>query len=82
MRICSNCGASNEDSPICRKCGALLPVGTRKKRIRIPTENKEEEKEKIIPQKTQEKAKPEKKKLDLQAIPTEVELQTIPTEKK
>jgi len=46
MRICSNCGATNETdgSPICRKCGALLPVSSKKKRIRIPTSTKEEEK--------------------------------------
>ena len=70
MRICSNCGATNnvEGSPICRKCGALLPVGTRKKRIRIPTgkEEVEEKKQpKVIPSKqqpTQEKSKKEKKK--------------------
>jgi len=70
MRICSNCGATNnvEGSPICQKCGALLPVGTRKKRIRIPTDTKEEKKEepKIVPskqeQKIQEKRKKEKKK--------------------
>lgn len=47
MRICSNCGATNntEGRPICRKCGALLPVASKKKRIRIPTGTKEEEKE-------------------------------------
>ena len=46
MRICSNCGATNETdgSPICRKCGALLPVASKKKRIRIPTSTKQEDK--------------------------------------
>jgi len=46
MRICSNCGATNETdgSPICRKCGALLPVASKKKRIRIPTSTKKEDK--------------------------------------
>lgn len=100
MRICSNCGATNdvEGSPICRKCGALLPVASRKKRIRIPTGNKEEkEKPKVEPSKqkqsTQEKTKKEKKKEEKvqfsapeenkkQKQKKKMNLQDIPMEKK
>ena len=66
MIICANCGATNtvQGSPICQKCGALLPVGPRKKRIRIPTGSKEEKPE-ILPseekQPIPEKGKKEKK---------------------
>ncbi|TFG29318.1 MAG: hypothetical protein EU532_03490 [Promethearchaeota archaeon] len=38
MIICGNCGATNSDetSRFCRKCGALLPISSKPKRIRIP----------------------------------------------
>ena len=77
MRICSNCGATNDTdgSPICRKCGALLPVASKKKRIRITTSTKEEDKksepkiepveEAKVPQELQEQ---EKKKRNESAI--------------
>lgn len=37
IRICPNCGSTNDDvGPVCRKCGALLPVGNRPPRMRVP----------------------------------------------
>ncbi|MHA1148880.1 MAG: hypothetical protein ACTSR8_11640 [Promethearchaeota archaeon] len=46
MIICSNCGATNSESDgrICRKCGALLPIGNRPPRIRVAFNKKEEKK--------------------------------------
>jgi len=43
MIICSNCGATNNESDgrICRKCGALLPVGNKPPRIRVSFGNNE-----------------------------------------
>ena len=52
MIICSNCGATNSESDgrICRKCGALLPIGNRPPRIRVAFNKKEEKKTKPQPQ--------------------------------
>ncbi len=43
MRICSNCGSTNAevDGPICRKCGALLPLSSKPLRMRVPSTSKE-----------------------------------------
>lgn len=50
MIICPNCGSTNdENTKVCRKCGALLPVSTKPPRLRVPfgkKEKKEEEKKK------------------------------------
>lgn len=36
MKICTNCGASNgDDTHVCRKCGAILPVSSTPPRLRI-----------------------------------------------
>ena len=98
MRICSNCGATNENdgSPICRKCGALLPVASKKKRIRIPTATKKEDKkskpevEPIEEKKAQQDTKKQEQKVKVQfSAPKEKEskkegkkldLQEIPKE--
>ncbi|MGQ4874126.1 MAG: hypothetical protein ACP6IY_08655 [Promethearchaeia archaeon] len=49
MIICSNCGAANDEREgrICRKCGALLPIGNRPPRMRFSfnsTQQKQKEK--------------------------------------
>ena len=67
MIICSNCGATNNESEgrICRKCGALLPTASRAPRMRIGTS--------ATPESTPTEPAP-----SLQAIQTEV----TPQEKK
>jgi len=47
MIICPNCGSTNdENTKVCRKCGALLPVSTKAPRLRVPFGKKEKESEK------------------------------------
>ncbi len=48
MIICSNCGATNNetDGNICRKCGALLPISSKPTRIRLTLPKKKEVKPK------------------------------------
>ncbi|MFX1411740.1 MAG: hypothetical protein ACFFA6_15425 [Promethearchaeota archaeon] len=59
--ICQNCGATNQDVNVCRKCGALLPISSKTSRSRAQfTETKKVKKQK-------------KKELDLQEIPKESE---------
>ena len=95
MRICANCGATNnsDGSPICQKCGALLPVSSRKKRIRIPSANKEEVKEEkaiiepleqkeIIPEKKREENKERKKEQKKEEKKKEVKFFAPDEEKK
>lgn len=44
MIICPNCGSTNdENTKVCRKCGALLPVSTKPPRLRVPFGNREKE---------------------------------------
>ncbi|MFO7795734.1 MAG: zinc-ribbon domain-containing protein [Promethearchaeati archaeon] len=46
MIICPNCGSTNdENTKVCRKCGALLPVSTKAPRLRVPFGKKEKESE-------------------------------------
>lgn len=78
MIICSNCGATNNESDgnICRKCGALLPITTKPTRIRLSLEKEKKEtrkKEATTPDKPKvaknPKAIKKPKVTDLQAIP-------------
>ncbi|TFF84940.1 MAG: zinc-ribbon domain-containing protein [Promethearchaeota archaeon] len=47
MIICPNCGSTNdENTKVCRKCGALLPVSTKAPRLRVPFSKKDKESEK------------------------------------
>ncbi len=83
MIICQNCGTTNNElnTRICRNCGALLPVSSRKPRVRgqrIITEKKEKKKKQKVTKKTKEEAvKPKEKiedELKLEKIPKETEI--------
>lgn len=86
MIICQNCGTTNNEmnTRICRTCGALLPVPSKKQRVRGQRITEEKKKKKKETKKTKEEVvKPEEK---LEEIPKEVEinnktveLQEIPT---
>jgi len=79
MIICSNCGATNneENGQICRKCGALLPISRRAKRLKI-TPSKNEKKEAKPQKRTPGKKKVSKPaNLDLQEIPKPEKLNEI-----
>ncbi|MFX1306455.1 MAG: hypothetical protein ACFFDG_06510 [Promethearchaeota archaeon] len=80
MIICSNCGATNNETTthICRKCGALLPLPSKTTRIRSSRVGKEKKKkqssieEPVKP--SPDKQQKERKELELQEIPKDTEL--------
>ena len=59
--ICQNCGATNKDVQICRKCGALLPVSSKGSRSKILSSEEETNEEKNVPE------------MDLQEIPLDTD---------
>ncbi|TFF84290.1 MAG: hypothetical protein EU552_00970 [Promethearchaeota archaeon] len=67
MIICSNCGATNneEETHICRKCGALLPISTKPTRAKLTLEKKKKKVSSI----NEPEADKKPKVSDLQAIP-------------
>lgn len=89
MIICNNCGTTNNEAVTrtCRKCGALLPVKTTRKKPPKP-DKKEKKSQKTTQRKRKkpdEKLEEKSAKLDLQEIPKEeieiskpVELEEIP----
>ena len=92
MIICQNCGTTNNEAigHTCRKCGALLPVSSKRSRLRGSRLGREKKKEKSPAkqplQESIEVEKETKEKLELQEIPKEpevingsVELHKIPT---
>jgi predicted regulator of Ras-like GTPase activity (Roadblock/LC7/MglB family)/ribosomal protein L40E len=86
MIICQNCGTTNNEasSQICRKCGALLPVSSKRARSRSfkSTRQKKKEQEKKIEQTLKESIELEasiENKRELVEIPEEIELHEIPT---
>ncbi|MFX1301970.1 MAG: roadblock/LC7 domain-containing protein [Promethearchaeota archaeon] len=83
MIICQNCGTTNNEavSHTCRKCGALLPVSSKRSRSRGSRIDREKKKE--------QKPIELEKKLELEEIPKEqkvtsepIELHEIPLPKK
>lgn len=86
MIICQNCGTTNNEdiNRVCRTCGALLPVPSKRHKAKEEETIKVKKKEKK-PQKTTKKSKEiekvKKETLELQEIPKEpeVELVEIPT---
>ncbi|MFX0105454.1 MAG: hypothetical protein ACFE75_08185, partial [Candidatus Hodarchaeota archaeon] len=77
MIICQNCGTTNNEatSHTCRTCGALLPVSSKRSRVRGQKISREKKKEiKQINQNVKESAEKEEvvqDKLDLKEIPQE-----------